>query len=141
MLIVQVQVQNIVTDCQGQEMIHFPTSRDQQCARPSPRGQRSCLQAIVQLCGAAALRPPGLCRTPASPRAAALPLCLVTQRGASISTVTDTRRDHRAGRHHFSKGWKHCAVSRVCAVLSTGLLHISFTINAEVNRICEEIFD
>lgn len=32
-------------------------------------------------------------------------------------------------------------MSRVCAVLSTELLHISFTINAEVNKMCEEIFD
>lgn len=43
--------------------------------------------------------------------------------------------------HYLSKWWKHCTVSCVCAVLSTELLHISFTINAEVNKIREEIFD
>lgn len=48
---------------------------------------------------------------------------------------------HPEGGHYFSKWWKHCTVSRVCAVLSTELLHISFTINAEDNKICEEIFD
>lgn len=143
----------------GQEMIHFSTIRDWAvCKSWGPRPMPGVHSLPTRAAFLTPSHSPAL-RSSSAP-CAALPDAHVTL-GSSTATVPchiagcQDQHCHRheawpdrvyvtslpSRSHYFSNWWKRCTVSRVCAVLSTKLLHISFTINAEVNKICEEIFD
>lgn len=94
MLIVQVQVQNIVTDCQGQEVIHFPTSDSAACKSLPARA------AFVPPSHSPALR---CSSAPAAPGSGSAPCAALPDTAVTPGSSTATVPCHVAGCQH-----QHC---------------------------------